>query len=428
MAAKDLCASLLDEISKMPVIDTHEHLPWQEGKWCGDGNDFLCEYLTHYLRSDIISSGLKQEEFNKAMDKGRSLSERWSIVEPYWEVSRYTGYGRALDISVKGIYGVDGIRRETIEELNKAFSESKKPGHFNRVLRELCGIKTSLLDVDAYRAEGKSPFFKPVWQPRRYIMPSKAEAAELSEFIRQNHGITVKSLDDWMDALEAEIDYILDTHGVRVLKSAIAYARTLRFEKTPYRDAKAMFDGAFERWGGNGEDGIFPRELQDFMMHYTLKLAGERNLTFQFHTGLLEGNGNVLSNSDPALLTNLFLEYPDVDFDLFHMGYPYQGTACAITKMFPNVFVDMCWSHIISPSACVAALDDFLDAIPYNKISAFGGDYLFVDGVYGHLYLSRLNVSRALAGKIARGVMDTDKAMEIASAMYYGNPKRIFKL
>ena len=88
----------------------------------------------------------------------------------------------------------------------------------------------------------------------------------------------------------------------------------------------------------------------------------------------------------------------------------------------------MCWAHIISPSASVAALSDFLDAVPYNKISAFGGDYIFADGIYGHLELSFQNVSEALAGKVERGVFTEEKAIDIAKALYYYNPKRIFKL
>ncbi len=172
----------------------------------------------------------------------------------------------------------------------------------------------------------------------------------------------------------------------------------------------------------------FPPALQDYLMHYALGLANRRNLTFQFHTGLLEGNGNVLSNSDPALLSNLFIQYPDVDFDLFHISYPYQGVACALAKMFPNVYIDMCWAHIISSSQCVSALHDFLDAVPYNKISGFGGDYLFADGVYGHLHISRQNISRALSGKVEQGVFGAEKALAIAKALYYDNPKRILKL
>ena len=163
-------------------------------------------------------------------------------------------------------------------------------------------------------------------------------------------------------------------------------------------------------------------------MHYFLKLANQRNLTVQFHTGYLEGNGNVITNSDPSLLINLFSEYPDVDFDIFHIGYPYQSVACTLAKMFPNVYIDMCWSHIVSPSACIIALDDFLDAIPYNKISAFGGDYGFVDGIYGHLILSRENVAHTLTAKVGRQVFSVEKAIDIAKAMYYDNPKRILKI
>jgi hypothetical protein len=96
--------------------------------------------------------------------------------------------------------------------------------------------------------------------------------------------------------------------------------------------------------------------------------------------------------------------------------------------MFPNVFIDMCWAHIISPSASIHALEGFLDTVPYNKISAFGGDYIFVDAIYGHLNIARQNVSRVLAQKVTDGKFSVEKAIEIATALFYENPKRIFKL
>ena len=71
---------------------------------------------------------------------------------------------------------------------------------------------------------------------------------------------------------------------------------------------------------------------------------------------------------------------------------------------------------------------EWLDAVPYNKISAFGGDYCFVDAVYGHQYLARVDVSKALAIKVQDGVFGVDKAKEIAHALFYDNPLRIFKL
>ncbi|NLA87994.1 MAG: amidohydrolase family protein [Clostridiales bacterium] len=416
----------------MPVIDTHEHLVWDEAIRCADGSDVLSEYLLHYMKSDILSAGMKPENMDFVTDSGKSLAQRWKAVEPYWELCRYTGYGRALDIAVKGIYGIDGISGRTIVPLNDAFLENKKPGHFTHVLRELCGIETCVIDIWTFHIENKVPMFKPAWQPQNFIQPAEPFGRDILGHIRNEYGLTVRCLDDWLEALEREMVLLLDRYDARTIKSSIAYHRPLRFEKTGYVKAKALFKEALALWEREcvGEKPLlrFPRELQDYLMHYILKLAGQRHLTVQFHTGLFEGTGNIIGNGNPELLSNLFIDYPDVDFDLFHISYPYQSVACALAKMFPNVYIDMCWAHIISPSASIGALRGFLDAVPYSKISAFGGDYLFVDGVYGHLEIARRNVSVVLAEKVEEGVFGEAKALEIAKALFYDNPKRILKL
>lgn len=108
--AKETYNIILRAIEEMPVIDTHEHLPTgvEESR---RGEDILGEYLTHYLSSDLISAGLSADDLAKALDPSLPLMERWDLVEPFWEVSRYTGYGRALDIAVRDIYGFDGSNR-----------------------------------------------------------------------------------------------------------------------------------------------------------------------------------------------------------------------------------------------------------------------------------------------------------------------------
>lgn len=425
MRMNPLSERLYQEIRTIPVIDTHEHLCWTEENAYEQKGDVLREYLYQYMSSDLVSAGLKRGDFAVVCDPERPIMERWRIAEPYWEAARYTGYGRALDIAAEGIYGVPGIHRETIESLNEKYVAARKPGHYAHVLRDLCGIEKSLLDVWSSRLDGENSLFERVWQPTAFIAPNEESGTEMLADIKRMHGITVKTLDDWLEALKRELEHVLSTYGVRILKCAIAYQRSLRFEQVEYAVAKGLFDSAV---GDTGVLRPFPKQLQDYVMHALLKMANARNLTIQFHTGILEGNGNTLSNSDPSLLNSLFLLYPDVDFDLFHISYPYQNVACALAKMFPNVFIDMCWAHIISPAASVAALNDFLDAVPYNKISAFGGDYSFVDGVYGHLELSRRNVAAALAQKVENGVFSEEKAIAVARALYNENPRRIFKL
>lgn len=159
-----------------------------------------------------------------------------------------------------------------------------------------------------------------------------------------------------------------------------------------------------------------------------LDIANRKNLIFQIHTNIQEGNGNRLSNSNPELLSNLFLEYTNVGFDLFHIGYPYQNEITVLAKNFPNVYIDMCWAHIVSPVASINALLEWFLTIPLNKISAFGGDYLFIDGVYGHIKIAQKNVAMALSLKVQDRIFDLDMAKKVAQMLFYENPKNIFRL
>ncbi len=426
---------IYEYVQGIEIIDTHEHLPAFED--IRDKNtDILKEYLTHYFNCDLISAGLSASDFARVINPDLPVVERWDIVEPYWNVSRHTGYARALDISVKGLYGLDRICRETIEELNGKFLDSLKPGHFKKVLKDRSKIRVSLLHdipkenekiVFDSNLKCDQTFFRNVYPIDGLIFPQTGD--EIMR-IEEQAGFRVCGFGDYLEAAESLLDNALK-HGAVALKSALAYQRPLLYERFTMSEAEHEFNELFKyKHMGNYLPQVFPlgKKFQDCMMHFILRLAGKRNLTVQFHTGIQEGNGNMLKNSDPALLSNLFLEYPDVDFDIFHMGYPFQDVVSVLAKNFPNVFIDMAWAHIVSPSASVQALAGWIDSVPVNKISAFGGDYLFIDGVYGHQALAREHVSRALSMKVDEGLMDVERANEISEMLFYKNPYRIFKL
>jgi predicted TIM-barrel fold metal-dependent hydrolase len=148
----------------------------------------------------------------------------------------------------------------------------------------------------------------------------------------------------------------------------------------------------------------------------------------QIHTGLLEGNGNFIRNANPALLSNLISSNPNTRFDLLHGGYPYGGETAAMAKMFPNVYIDMAWTHIISQEFAVRYLSEWLDTVPVGKLLGFGGDYLFVEGVLGHLVIAKENIGRALAAKVADGILDMAEAKRYAAMLLSENAEQLFKL
>jgi predicted TIM-barrel fold metal-dependent hydrolase len=127
------------------------------------------------------------------------------------------------------------------------------------------------------------------------------------------------------------------------------------------------------------------------------------------------------------LLNNLFIRHPQARFVLFHGGYPWTSQVTALAKMFPNVHLDLVWLPQITKVKAIAALDEMLDAVPYNKLF-WGGDCHFIEESVGSLEVAREVVAATLAARIARGDLSESLAREIGAAIFGENAKRFFRL
>jgi len=335
------------------------------------------------------------------------LLERWALLEPWLDQVRNTSYWQSLKLAMRKIHGIDDMTGDTIQALQDSFAQkASDPGYKRFVLKELCHIERS---INCRWDELSAPdeFFVYTGYPGDYVMPYvTVEQATLAEYCQAYK----KEYQAWRG------------RGIAALKVTLAYERSLYFEDIPFEEAEALFNQCEK------DKRKFPKKLQDYMMHYALSLANEDKFVVQIHTGLQEGMYNDIENSNPMLLKNLFRKYPDLTFDLFHIGYPYDRELITLAKYHPNVYIDMCWAHIISPHASREFFREALDVIPYTKIFGFGGDYIFFDGVAGHLEIAKQNICEVLAEKIDRGEYDMALAEKILRAVFYGNAKRVFNL
>ncbi len=409
-------------VNDIRLIDTHEHLRMEEKVMQDSLFDFT-HLFQQYIKDDLKSAGMSAAVFKMVSGKMFSITDRWEMFKPFWYSTRVTGYGRVPLIIANDLYGIPDINDDTYLELSKRINDSMKPGWYKHVLKDMAGIDLSI--VDAGHVQLDKDFYVHVERFDDFI--HVFSASEING-LGQKHGIEIESLDDYLLALEKAFQAGLEYEMVGV-KSGLAYSRIIKYDNVPKERAEEVFQKILSRDGSQARlDFESVKPLQDYMMHRVLDLTDKHDLPFQVHTGLHAGNGNVITNSKPTHLNNLFHEYPDVEFCIFHSSYPYGGELSVLAKNFPNVFIDMCWTQVISPYFSERYLHEWLETVPANKIMAFGGDYRNVESVYAHSVMARRVVAKVLIEKVANAYMTEEEAIDIAKRILRENAMEIFKL
>ena len=433
-------------VNEIKLIDTHEHLQREDNRVRGQV-DVLSVFFLQYASSDLITSGLSYGEYEAILDPTRSLEERWETFSPFWERIRNTSYAKSVNIAAKDLYG-DEINENTYRQISKRMQEANKKGLYRWILKERAGIEISLQDTlpkPETNAFWNTPpvtklldvdreFFIPVHRFQDFLLIQDRSDIE---GIAHRRSTSIHTLSDLVRNLEMEFCELAAT--IAAVKIWLGYRRSVKFEKTTFHDAEEVFNQifsqtSFDRIDAEGIRITVPasmtldeaKPLHDFMAHRLIQLAGDNSIPVQIHTGYHEGNENLLSNTNPLNLTNLFMEYKNVKFDLFHGGYPYIGESSALAKTFPNVYLDMAWLHIISPHAAREALSEWLEAVPASKILGFGGDYVFAEGTYGHSVIARDNVARVLTKKVEERDITAEEAVRLAKRILRENARELF--
>ena len=414
-------ARITKYVNELELSDSHEHLMTQESIKNSQMLDFML-LLHHYADDDIKSSGMSKQQFAELLTDKYSVAVKWEFVKPYWEASKNTAYNRVVLLAMDELFGIKELNDETVIELSEKIKEAYQTDWYNHVLKEKANIKYAIMDVGSRRMNDDM-FFNVEKFDHFIRIHSREDLISAGE----RTSTTVTSLDDLVNALEKSFQEAINRDMIGV-KSTTAYHRILKYENVPKEDAEDIFNQIINADGDVRFQFEDVKPLQDFMMHQIIGQARKHNIPFQIHTGYHAGDGNYISNSNPALLTNLFLEYRDVKFLLFHGSYPYGGELATMAKGFRNVYLDMSWLYVISPSYATRYLHEWLETVPANKIMAFGGDYHNVENTYGHSLIAKEIVAKVLVEKVSTGYISESEALDIAKRILFTNVVEIFDL
>jgi uncharacterized protein len=394
-------------VESVETVDTHEHI-LPERQRTSEPVDFDT-LAGHYAVNDAISAGLEP--------KSRDFLKFWPRV-------KFTGYGEALRIAIRDIYGVAEIGERTLPRINEAIAAKNKPGLYRDILKGRCRMRICL--NDQYWAAIPTPvdreFFVLAQKFDGFVMPITPTGVRKLE---QESDTEISGLAGLKRAMENQFARALKA-GMVAVKSTAAYQRDLYFREVSQADAERSFTAMIKGVEPASAERRPYRDLADHMFHHLCSLADAHRVPFQVHTGMQAGNGNFIAQTKPAQLTNLFLKFPRVQFDLFHIGYPYWRECLVLAKMHPNVYADFCWMHILTPTGARTALHEFLDSVPANKIMGFGGDYRYPELSYGHLVMARRNIVQVLAERTEAGQNTENEAAELARMLLHDNPAALF--
>jgi len=390
---------LQEYMRTLTVIDAHEHLLTEPDRVALDVD--VLTLMHNYEYWDLVSAGLSNAGTplnNLFTDKSVPFQERWRRVWPYVKKIRHGSYFRALAIALRDIYQVELTDEESAVEASRRIKAANKKGLYHDILRKRCGIETCLVQNMAEvqdPADLLTPLFTCIpfcLNPTRESIKSFAERADIGRVV------------DWHMEHHKECGAIgmkMWTH--RYVEPGSAEAR---------EDFAALLKG-----------GPCTPAVEATVLHHCLKRCGEWGWPVAVHTGVWGD----FRNLDPKQVIDFVMHFPDLRFDIYHLGMPFARDCMFIAKNFPNAFLNLCWIYIVSETIAESSINEVIDLVPVNKVFGFGGDMVYpVESVYGHLVMARDCLARALARRIDEGRIDLDGSKEIINLWLYENPKQFY--
>jgi hypothetical protein len=424
---------LLEGISRLPVIDCHEHLMGPSAR--PPYKEPIAALTFGYVASDLESAafGVPAREFQKLADPEVSTAEKWPTFERLWRATEHTAYARVTRLVLKEVYGEGQMTRAALDRVAEKLADRDEAAYFRSI--DGAGIQAMLVDVLGWIPGGMGDFlsgkttFPDKWRLLISLPgfhPTKLAWAELQGIggLVDRH---ITSLDEYLEAVYLVFQRAMEKGAVGI-KDQSAYQRSLSYDLPPRADAERLFNRALaDPLVGLGWPESKP--LNDFLFHQYMRFARDLRLPVQLHTGHMAGIYNRVDKTNAAYLTTVLELHREVRFDLFHGNWPYLGDLLFLGKNYPNVALDLCWLHIIDPAYAIELVERGVLTVPHTKIHGFGGDYGDVpEYVVAHLALARQNLAAALASLVESCWIDEEAALGLAKDWLFNNPNRFFGL
>ncbi len=394
--ANGLVDELLGHLSELPVLNTHSH---------HRPDSFFAQ-----ANLDLLLSNGYVAWCGESFDSTRAGRER------YLNQVHNKSYFVWLERSLQRLYGLEGrLRADNWDELSHRVAAAyQTPGHNITLLQQACRYERVVLDTFWSPGDdnGHPDLFAPTFRVNLFHFG-------YSPFAQDHNGNNplancdraIEDIDEYIAFVRAAIA-AKKAQGCVALKQALAYDRGLDFLPTD----KAHTQRAF-RPNPEPED---IKAFQDYVFWQICDIAAELDLPLQCHTGL-----GSLQRTNAMQMQPVIQAHPQTKFVLFHGSYPWTADVCALTHEYRNVYPDLCWLPIISPTACERLLHELIEVGLADRV-CWGCDTWTGEESLGALLAMRECLAVVLAEKVQRGYLGREDAFATAENILLHNANKLY--
>lgn len=323
-----------------------------------------------------------------------------------------------LEKALMDLYGIEErLDADTWDVYSQAVSKAHEDENWHiKILREKCSYKAVFLDAFWEPGDDNDhpDLFRPAYRVNSIFFGynRKAKDHNGNNFqVLQNQSIT--DISEYTELIY-NVLHEKKRAGCTVLKCALAYDRTLDFGIATKENAqRAMKENP-------DESDIMA--FQNYVFDIICKTAAELSMPLQIHTGL-----GLMTGSNAMQLQPLISRNPGTKFWLMHGSYPWISDIAGLTHAYSNVWADLCWLPLISPTAAHRLLHELIDACNADRV-VWGCDTWTSEESYG-ARMAFLNVlSQVLCERTKAGMMRESDARRYASAIMYDNAAKILRI
>lgn len=448
--AREIYLSVRDQ----PIVSPHGHVPAQ---WLADDTPFADptsllitpdHYVTRLLHANGVpldALGVGQGEFGPAQAR-----DAFRLLCAHWSAYRGTPVRFWLESELVEIFGTDlAPSAENADELYDAIAAKLATPEFRpRALYErfnlsfLATTDDPCDDLAAHRRLAADPTWTgqvaPTFRPDKYLEPATAGWNGLVDRLGEVSGVDTDCWAGWVAAMEDRRAYFRANGAV----SSDHSHRDARVEPLADADAERLYRSA--RAGTITADEA--DTLRRAMMFEQARMAADDGLVMTLHpavyrnhhTPTFERYGADVGCDIPlqvefttALQPMLaaFGTSPYFQVVLFTMDETtYSRELAPLAGFYPSVYVGVPWWFIDAPDAMVRFRSAITETVGFGRTSGF------IDDTRAYLSIpARHDLSRRVdAGYLARLVgehrLTLDEAIDAATELVAGNPRKAFKL